>query len=279
MSSLNCKNARILNGLQRAIGLLGVFVLFVTGTALAQESEGRLEEIVVTAEFRERNVQDTPIAITAISGDMLDLRSQLRIPEIAAQAPNVTMTQGGAFGGNSLTAFIRGVGQVDFIPAVEPGVGIHVDEVYYASITGAVLELLDLDRVEVLRGPQGVLGGKNAVGGAIKFHSKRPSAEQDGFVEVGFGEFNAVRVRGATNFTLIEDKLWGRISGTSLTRDGYVDNLDYGCTHPGMGFPVVRQTDNCVTGTEGGIDYTGIRMAFRWIANDDLEFNFSVNIY
>jgi iron complex outermembrane receptor protein len=249
------------------------------GSAVAQEDdEGRLEEIVVTAEFRARSVQETPLAITAISGDTLEARSQLRIPEIAAQAPNVTMTQAGAFGGNSLTAFIRGVGQIDYIPAVEPGVGIHVDEVYFASLTGAVLDLLDLDRVEILRGPQGVLGGKNAVGGAIKLHSKRPSADQDGFVEAGFGEYNAIRVRGATNFTLIEDKLWGRISGTSLTREGYITNLDYGCTHPGLGFPDSKQTDNCVTGTEGGIDYAGVRMAFRWDASDDLEFNFSVNI-
>jgi iron complex outermembrane receptor protein len=258
-------------------GSLCAATLFTSGTALAQE-EGVLEQIVVTATFRETRVQDTPIAITAISGDTLEQRSQLRIPEIAAQAPNVTMTQAGAFGGNSLTAFIRGVGQVDYIPAVEPGVGIHVDEVYYASITGSVLDLLDLDRVEILRGPQGVLGGKNAVGGAIKLHSKKPSGDMDGFVEAGFGEYNAVRIRGASNFTLIEDRLWGRISGTSMTREGYVKNLDYGCTHPGSGFPDSKQTDNCVIGTEGGIDYVGARLALRAVPNDDLELNFSFNI-
>jgi iron complex outermembrane receptor protein len=244
------------------------------------QDEGALEEITVTAQFREQSVQDTPIAITAISGDTLEERSQLAVPEIAAQAPNVTMTQGGAFGGNSLTAYIRGVGQIDFIPAVEPGVGIYVDDVYYASITGAVLELLDLDRVEILRGPQGTLAGKNSIGGALKLYSKKPSGDPDGFVEAGFGEYDAVRVRAATNFTLIEDKMWGRVSGTSMSRDGYVTNLDYGCTHPNLGlnFPVERQIDDCVTGTEGGIDYTAARLAFRYMPSDDLQFDLSFNI-
>jgi iron complex outermembrane receptor protein len=261
----------------RIVAALAVFSL--SAPSIAQDdSSSALEEITVTAQFREQSAQDTPLAITAISGDTLEERSQVSVAEIAAQTPNVTLTQAGAFGGNSLTAYIRGVGQIDFIPAVEPGVGIYVDDVYYASITGAVLELLDLDRVEVLRGPQGTLAGKNSIGGAIKLYSKKPSGERDGFVSVGFGEFDAVRVRGATNFTLVEDKLWGRISGTSLSRDGYVKNLDYGCTHPGLGFPVVRQIENCVTGTEGGVDYTAARMALRWTPNDDVEVNFSFNI-
>jgi iron complex outermembrane receptor protein len=155
----------------RIVAALGVFSL--SAPSIAQDdSSSALEEITVTAQFREQSAQDTPLAITAISGDTLEERSQVSVAEIAAQTPNVTLTQAGAFGGNSLTAYIRGVGQIDFIPAVEPGVGIYVDDVYYASITGAVLELLDLDRVEVLRGPQGTLAGKNSIGGAIKLYSK-----------------------------------------------------------------------------------------------------------
>lgn len=250
----------------------------MAGTAIAQESSGGLEEITVTAQFRAQNVQDTPLAITAISGETLELRSQTNIQEIAAQAPNVQLTQGGAFGGNSLTAYIRGVGQVDFIPSVEPGVAMYVDDVYYASITGAVMELLDLERVEIARGPQGTLAGKNAVGGSIKLFSKKPSGEQDGYVDVGFGEFSAVRVRGATNFTLIEDKLWARISGVSSSRDGYVKNLDFGCENPGSIFETNRQINNCVTGTEGGIDYTAARLAIRYMPSDNFELNFSANV-
>ncbi len=261
-------------------GVLATLITsLVSAPSIAQQRAGALEEIVVTSQFREQSAQDTPLAVTAISGDTLEARSQLTVTEIAAQAPNVTLTQGGAFGGNSLTAYIRGVGQIDFIPAVEPGVGIYVDDVYYASITGAVLELLDLERVEVLRGPQGTLAGKNSIGGAIKLYSKKPSDDLDAFVEAGYGEYDAVRVRGATNFTLAEGSLWGRISGTSFSRDGYIKNLDYGCTHPGLGFPVSTQrADDCVTGHEGGIDYTAARLALRWEPSDGLEVNLSVNV-
>lgn len=119
---------------------------------------GGLDEIVVTTQFKGQNVQDTPFAIKAISGDTLDVLGQNSLTEIAAQAPNVTLTKGSAFAGPSLIAFIRAVGQTDFNPALEPGVGVYVDDVYYSTLTGSVLDLLNLDRVEVLRGPQGSPG-------------------------------------------------------------------------------------------------------------------------
>jgi hypothetical protein len=115
--------------------------------------------ILVTAQFREQNLQDTPIAITAVSAAMLEARSQTSIQDVANQAPSVTLKQQGATFGPSLGASIRGVGQFDFNPAVEPGVGLYVDDVYFATLTGSILDLLDLDRVEILRGPQGTLAG------------------------------------------------------------------------------------------------------------------------
>ncbi|KAG5733905.1 hypothetical protein E4T56_gene15424, partial [Termitomyces sp. T112] len=139
-----------------------------------------LKEIVVTAQFRSQKLQDTPLSITAVNSDLLKSRNQTDISQIAAQAPNVQLTQmGGAFG-SSMAAYIRGVGQYDFNPAYEPGVGIYIDDVYYASLTGSVMDLLDLDRVEVLRGPQGTLTGRNSIGGAIKMFSTKPSAENSG---------------------------------------------------------------------------------------------------
>ena len=121
------------------------------GTQVAWSQEGGLEEIIVTAEFREANVQDTPIAITAVNAAMLDARSQTNLAQITAQTPNVSLRPAGSSFGSALVAFIRGIGQTDFNPSVEPGVGIYVDDVYYSTITGNILDLLDLDRVEVLR--------------------------------------------------------------------------------------------------------------------------------
>jgi iron complex outermembrane recepter protein len=148
-----------------------MLILLCASQAVAQEATGSsantseaLQEVTVTAQFVRQNLQDTPVAITAITSAKLEERGNQTIEDIARQAPNVTLTTGGAYGGPSLVAFIRGVGQTDFDPALEPGVGLYVDDVYYSTLTGSILDLLDLDRVEVLRGPQGTLAGKNRSG-------------------------------------------------------------------------------------------------------------------
>ncbi len=249
--------------------------VLISAAAHAASAQTALEEVVVTAQFKEQSVQDTPIAITAITGELLDARGQSTIDEIGAQAPNVTLTRGGSFAGPMLIGFIRGVGQTDFNPALEPGIGLYVDDVYYSTLTASILDLLDLDRVEVLRGPQGTLAGKNSIGGAIKLYSKRPSADNDTYLEAGIGNFNAVDVRGGSNFTLVEDRLFARVSGVSRSRNGHVKTVDYGCMHPGSGFPSYVSGMDCITGREGGIRYTAVRGALRWLPSDRLEINFS----
>ena len=254
---------------------LTFLTICVAGTAGAESVI--LEEVVVTAQFMEQNLQNTPIAITAVTGEMLEARGQNTIEEISAQAPNVTLTRGGSFAGPALIGFIRGVGQTDFNPALEPGVGLYVDDVYYSTLTGSILDLLDLDRVEVLRGPQGTLAGKNSIGGAIKMFTQRPSSERNGYVEAGVGEYDAVDVRGGSNFTLIDDMLFARVSGVARSRDGHVTTLDYGCTHPGSVFSSQVTGADCKTGTEGGIRYNAVRGALRWLPTDTLEFNLAAD--
>ncbi len=139
-----------------------------------------IREIVVTAEFREARLQDTPIAITAVNAEMLEARGQTDISQIAAQAPNVSLRPQPQGGGTGLIAFIRGVGQVDFNYALDPGVGVYIDDVFIPTLSSSLLELMDLDRVEVLRGPQGTLAGKNSIGGAIKLFSARPDGSGEG---------------------------------------------------------------------------------------------------
>lgn len=239
----------------------------------AQEA-GRLEEIIVTAEFREGNVQDTPISITAVTGDMLEARSQTNIVEVSAQAPNVTLTPSGHSDGSAMIAFIRGIGQVDFNYALEPGVGIYVDEIYYPNLTGSMVELLDLERVEILRGPQGTLAGRNAIGGTIKLFSREPDLDANsGSAQVSFGDYDRVDLRGNADFTLIEDRLAMRIAGASTTQDGYVDRLDYRCVHPTSDIPSFSNgaLDDCSLGTLGGKSFTGGRATLLWSPTDRFE--------
>ena len=151
---------------------LGASVLVLATAAtpvFAQEADetapGGNPEIVVTAQFREQRLQDTPLAISAVNSEMLEARSQTSVEQVAAQAPNVTLTPQGQQNGSGLIAFIRGVGQTDFNFALEPGVGIYVDDVYIPTLTGSLLDLMDLDRVEVLRGVAGLTQGSGKPGG------------------------------------------------------------------------------------------------------------------
>jgi hypothetical protein len=264
-------------GLRKSSTLvLGAFFAFGSLGAQGQgnQSSGQIEEIIVTAEFREASVQETPIAITAITGSMLDNRAQTNLAEVTSQAPNVTLKRGGQ-ARSGMIAFIRGVGQYDFIAALEPGVGVYVDDVYYAQLTGSLLELLDVDRLEILRGPQGTLAGRNSIGGAVKMYTKKPGEDQSGYMRVGFGNYNQVDFRGAGGMTLVEDKLFARVSAAAKTRDGYVTVLDYACSHPGSAVPTMHGGDGCDLGDQGSLQYGNGRLQLRWVPNDDLEISFA----
>ncbi|MXO59903.1 TonB-dependent receptor [Altererythrobacter salegens] len=245
-------------------------------TAAGQEdSDSRPNEIIVTAEFREANLQDTPIAITAVNSEMLEARGQTDISQVAAQAPNVSLRPQPQNGGSGLIAFIRGVGQVDFNYALDPGVGVYVDDVYIPTLSSSLLELIDLDRVEILRGPQGTLAGKNSIGGAIKLFSQKPKGDNSGSLRVEYGSYNMIQVRGMADFAISED-LAMRISGVSRSKDGYVAMLDYGTTHPNSNVPGnnARGRGNGDYSTMGGESLVAARAALRY-QHDALEINIS----
>ncbi|HWL63568.1 MAG TPA: TonB-dependent receptor [Steroidobacteraceae bacterium] len=238
-----------------------------------------LEEVVVTAQFREQNVQDTPLAITAVSAEMLEARSQTNITEVANQAPSVTLKPQSPMFGPSIAAYIRGIGAGDFNPALEPGVGIYVDDVYIATLTGSMLDLLDLERVEILRGPQGTLAGRNSIGGAVKLYSKKPDSSDSGSFQVTYGSRNRLDLRGTANFALT-DNLFMRISGVDKSQEGYIDRIDYGCAFPGNPYGIVSLTATsagCVVARDSNVNYSAGRVAFRWLANERVEVNLSAD--
>ncbi|MGI4876514.1 MAG: TonB-dependent receptor [Janthinobacterium lividum] len=249
--------------------------------SLVADADRGVGEIVVTAQFREQNLQKTPLAITAVSGAMLEARGQTNIAQVASEAPSVTLKPQGAAFGPSLGASIRGIGQFDFNPALEPGVGVYVDDVYFATLTGSIFDLLDLDRVEVLRGPQGTLSGKNSIGGAIKLYSKKPTGDGTGYVSATYGSRNRVDLRGSVDFK-IADGLFARVSGVAKRQDGYIKDLDFGCVYPAGTSPlnpaggVPRQRsagESCVLGKEGEVNYQAIRGQLRWLATEAIEVN------
>lgn len=248
--------------------------------AVAQETVETTEadttdDIVVTAQFRSQNLQDTPIAITAISAEGMEARSMTQVTDITNSAPNVVLKPAGGAFGPAAQIFIRGIGQADSNFALEPGVGTYIDDVYYGSMYGANFDLLDLDRVEILRGPQGTLSGKNSIGGSLKLFTRKPDGNGQSFVEATYGARNLINFRGAADLTLVQDKLFARISGVALNQDGYQTRYDYGCLYPGRGVAAVAANQNCVLGKAGGKSYVAGRAALRWIATDNLEVDLS----
>ena len=203
-----------------AIGLVGT-------SANAQEAGATassvLEEIVVTARRREESLQDTPISITAFTGASLDQRQINSLSAIGPFTPNLMFDTGATFSGanSSASVFIRGIGQVDFTLTTEPGVGIYLDGVYMSQTIGSVLDLVDIERIEVLRGPQGTLFGRNTIGGAISVTSTKPANELQADVKVTGGEDSRFDVRAGVNFP-ITDNLAVRLSAATFNRDGYV---------------------------------------------------------
>jgi iron complex outermembrane recepter protein len=262
-----------------------------SAAAATAPAEGQLEEVTVTARFRAEKLQETPLAITAVTGDTLAARGETDVTNLAAFVPNAVINPLGAGWGATIAASIRGVGLSDNSLSFEPGVPIYIDGVYLGRPQGAILDLLDLDRVEVLRGPQGTLFGKNAVGGTVSLISKAPTGDGRGYVDVGLGDLNRRDFRGAYDVSVVPDKLFARVSFSAKRHDGYVDVLDYECVHGagslgsgGTGIPgqlpiklgsSVGPTDTrgCIADHQGNENVQSARIALRFLATDTLEAN------
>jgi iron complex outermembrane receptor protein len=240
-------------------------------------SQSTTEDIIVTAQFRSQRLQDAPLAITAISAAELERRNQTSVVDLAGNAPNITILKGGSGYGLTPTISIRGVGAGDYNFALSPAVGVYLDDVYMPTLFGSASDLVDIDRVEVLRGPQGTLSGKNSVGGAIKIFSKAPDNDFGGSFEGGYGSYNEVRLRGAINIPIVKDTLALRLTGAYSRQDGYLTRIDYGCRFPNSGIAATTNAANCVLGKEGGSDHKGIRAQLRWTPTPELRIDLSAD--
>ncbi len=200
-----------------------------SGPAPSASSAGEMEEIIVTARRREESLQDVPVSVSAFTGETLDVVGAPDITTLQQITPNLTLQV--ARGSNStLIAFIRGVGQQDPLWGFEPGVGLYVDDVYVARPQGAVLDIFDIERIEVLRGPQGTLYGRNTIGGAIKYVTKRIGDEAEGKARLNIGSYNQ-RDAIASFATPIGDKFGIGGALAVYRRDGFGKNLNTGAEH------------------------------------------------
>lgn len=208
-----------------------IAAIFVSTSSYAQDIDQHgvepVDEILVTARKREERIQDTPLAITAISGAALSARQIDSIAHVGQSVPNMTFQSGAPTGTGSSTPsiFIRGVGSNETSMGTEPGVGLYVDDVYLARSVGSVLDLVDIDSVQILRGPQGTLFGRNSVGGAILIRSERPTQGFEGSLQLKTGTGDRFDLKSSLNIP-ISETVRSRWSFLRSYQKGYVRSLD-----------------------------------------------------
>ena len=217
------RNATWMKGLK---GIATVFALVGLGAgswAQTDESDDGIEELVVTAQRINEDIQDVPIAVTALTGEMLEDEQVITPSDLQMNAPGVSFTATN-FGGSSFA--IRGIGSLG-IGSGGPGVSVHTNEIAIPTNLNTI-EFFDIQRVEVLRGPQGTLFGRNATGGAINFITNKPdTAGFSSTLDLEQGSYSHTRIKGMINVPL-SDTIGFRLAGFKLQRDGYTENLAYG---------------------------------------------------
>jgi len=247
------------------LALLAGMAWPVAAEAQDQASTNDEDAIIVTARRTSENLQSVPVAVTALSGAALQARGVDTLDQVARYTPNIRFDGAAQLsGGNyNATVFIRGVGQNDFAIFSDPGVGFYVDDVYYARSIGGILDAIDIDSVQVLRGPQGTLFGKNTIGGAVLINTAKPDVDDfSGKVEATTGSYNRIDVKGVINIPLVPGSLGLRVSGGTLNRDGYVKSLysgqDYGNRNADMIRGKLRYEGGALT-VDLSADYTRAR--------------------
>ncbi|MEP2987863.1 MAG: TonB-dependent receptor [Parasphingorhabdus sp.] len=199
---------------------------FAQDTDSADESQSGGNVIVVTAQRREQSIQDVPIAISAFSPKQLDTLAVKKTLDLVDTIPNFVGSNNTTLGSANVY-FLRGQGQDESFPTFDPAVGTYVDEIFYSRQNGNNIALFDIERTEVLRGPQGTLFGKNTTGGAINIVLRKPGEELGGFVEASYGRFDEVMIRGSLDLPL-SDSARFMVSGFGIDDNGWLRNTRLG---------------------------------------------------
>jgi iron complex outermembrane recepter protein len=257
-----------------------------TGNSTAQQpsqgEENGLQEVIVTARYRTENLQSTPISITAFTAEDLQQQQLANINDLGNTIPNAYFRQPTSNYGPTETIGLRGFTQVDFDYGFQPTVGFYINDLYQGTLTGSSFDLADMERVEVLNGPQGTLFGMNSIGGAIRLITNKPKNENSTSVELTYGEKHRVEFVGVENIALIDQVLAMRIVGVSRSEDSIGHYLDFTCSMKAQGQPAsvygtlpqsATQQQGCELGGLGGFNHQGARLELRYTPVSDLEVN------
>lgn len=242
-------------------GLVSVSPMINAQEVSATRSGTYIEEIVVTARNREESLQDVPLSISAYTAADIEAKSITNLRDLAQFVPNMNMISNSNDAGSFSTVSIRGISSVARLGG--PSVGIYVDGVYVGDSNGINLDLLEIERVEVLRGPQGTLFGRNTVGGAISLVSKRPGDKFEGSAEVTIGRYDRIDAKVNVNVPLVPDKLDARLALGTRNRDGFGSILDF--------------TTGETLDDTGDVDRYFGRIVLDWKATDNLSFLLSAD--
>lgn len=238
-----------------------VAVAAVPGLAVAQNASASSaisdNEIIVTAQKREERLQDVPLAVSAVTGDQIAARGFANIAQLSQLAPNVNLNEG-IVNPTSLVPFIRGIGLVDNTPETDPPIAVSIDGVYLSSAYGGLVDAFDIQQVEILRGPQGTLQGRNAPGGAVNIITRRPGDEWVGRAMVEYGRFDDFRMNVGVDGPLIEGVLGLKLAGMRRKSDGYQKNVTTGERFGG------RDT----WALKGGLEITPTEKLNIWLGGD-----------
>ncbi|MBT7952939.1 MAG: TonB-dependent receptor plug domain-containing protein, partial [Gammaproteobacteria bacterium] len=257
--------------------LVGTLVFSFSADTFAQA--GILEELVVTAQKREESIQDVGIAITAFSGEQLKAFGFINNTEVAAYTPGVYIS--GNNGGHTQQFSIRGATQNDFADVAEAPNAVYVDEAYQATGQSQLFASFDMERVEILKGPQGTLFGRNATGGLVHYITNKPTQEKEAYIDVGYGSYDSVRAEGAVSGAL-SDTISARVAGMYSGHDDVLDNVFTDASLPPTPGALVGAGGRAPTLTSNPDNHDDLWTEDQWALrgqllfqpNDDIEFLF-----
>lgn len=276
-----------------------IVALAAAQPAIAQEqgeqesTRSANQDILVTATRVVTNVQAVPIAITAVTAETLEEQQITTFSDLGNIVPNATFRKSQGVYGAGVQVTMRGIGTTDTQFSNEPAVAYYIDDVYYPFLFGSNFDLLDLQHVEVLRGPQGTLFGRNAISGAVNLVSKKPDFnDTSGYVDVTVGSYDRLDLRAGVNLP-VSDNMAVMVSAVSKRNEGYMSALDFSCEMHRRGTPELagsfpfasgetawgtgREPDDCEFDRYGGEDMRAVRGALRWEPIPDIEFNLSAD--